>query len=56
MSDKGQMTDSTDRRAYTRPTLEDFGTVTELTRAGTTNPGGDTFQGSVNAPGLGSGS
>lgn len=45
------MTDSADRRAYTRPTLEDFGTVAELTRVGRTNPGGDTFQGSVHPPG-----
>ena len=36
---------------YKTPELEDFGTVTDLTQVGQTNPGGDTRQGSVLPPG-----
>jgi hypothetical protein len=40
-----------ERKAYTRPVLEDLGTATDLTRVGATNPGTDFMQGSVNPPG-----
>lgn len=47
------------RRSYTPPTIEPFGTITELTRVGQTNPGQDSLpgargkdQGSVDPPGL----
>ena len=37
---------------YTSPRIEDFGTVTELTLTGLTNPGEDGKTGSVDSPGV----
>lgn len=33
---------------YTKPTIEDFGSITDLTQAGQTRPGEDLKEGSVN--------
>ena len=40
------------KKKYSKPTISDWGSVADLTRAGNTRPGGDTFGGSVLAPGL----
>ncbi len=52
-------TQRTAREQYAAPQLKRWGTVTDLTRAGFTNGGGDPFfnekkgiNGSVNAPGF----
>lgn len=43
------------KKAYEAPELKEFGTVGELTLVGFTNPGNDSFDGSVNPPGGGPG-
>jgi hypothetical protein len=35
------------KKPYRKPEVEDWGTVTELTATGQTNPGGDQKEGSV---------
>lgn len=37
----------TEKKPYTAPQLSEFGSISELTLVGATNPGGDTFGGSV---------
>jgi hypothetical protein len=39
------------KKEYCKPSIEDFGTVTELTATGKSNPGGDGKVGSVNSNG-----
>ena len=41
------MTDRTKRRPYKAPTVQDWGSVTDLTSVGTTHSGGDAKGGSV---------
>lgn len=45
------MDKSTEKKAYTAPSIEDFGAVTDLTATGQTQPGGDAKAGSVMSPG-----
>ena len=40
------------KKEYNKPSIEDFGTVTELTATGLTNPGGDGKSGSVASRGV----
>jgi hypothetical protein len=40
------------KKEYRKPSIEDFGAVTELTATGLTNPGGDGKSGSVNSNGV----
>lgn len=42
---------SDEKRAYNEPTVTDFGSVTELTQTGRTNPGGDAKSGSARSRG-----
>lgn len=37
---------------YAAPEFEEYGTVTDLTETGQTNPGGDAKNGSVGSPGV----
>jgi hypothetical protein len=46
-----EMPDRTKRRPYKAPTVQDWGSVTDLTSTGTTNPGGDAKGGSVSSQG-----
>ena len=41
------MEKNAEKKAYVQPSITDFGTVTDLTATGTTQPGGDAKQGSV---------
>lgn len=40
------------KKSYTSPRLKKWGTVTDLTKTGLTNPGGDAKSGSVASPGV----
>jgi hypothetical protein len=42
--------DKGEKKPYRAPELEKFGTVSELTQVGQTNPGGDVRSGSVDPP------
>lgn len=44
--------DDTEKKEYESPNLTVWGSVTELTGVGNTNPGSDFRGGSVNPPGL----
>lgn len=46
------MENSTEKKAYVRPSIEDFGKVTDLTATGLTNPGADAKSGSVASRGV----
>lgn len=39
------------KKVYVKPTIQDHGSVTELTRTGCTNPGSDPMYGSVASQG-----
>ena len=39
------------KKVYVKPSIEDHGSVTDLTSVGQTNPGSDIRMGSVNPPG-----
>jgi hypothetical protein len=43
--------DQYEKKAYRAPTVDDWGTVTDLTATGLTNPGGDAKSGSVMSQG-----
>lgn len=40
-----------EKKQYRKPEVQDWGTVTDLTATGTTNPGGDAKGGSVSSRG-----
>jgi hypothetical protein len=41
-----------EKRAYTTPSIQEWGTVQELTQTGQTNPGNDAKEGSVASQGV----
>jgi len=44
------------KKTYTKPALNNWGTVTDLTKTGRTHCGGDNFSGSANSNSQGGGS
>jgi hypothetical protein len=46
------MENNTEKKAYSRPSIEDFGKVADLTATGLPNPGADAKSGSVASMGV----